>query len=403
MKYHHPTEIPRSKKLFFEWLGDRIPVSSPNVKGDTHPMTWADDNEIYMGTGDPGWMVRDGHNYASDPSRGGWSETAETYQAMSGLAVERLAGCPEEFQVYRVNDIPGFVGPGGGGAKPCGMICVDGKLYCAAQNLLGWKSPRRPACQWGGDATILCSEDHGETWTPDLSGLLAEFHDTYFDAVENTAQSWTIPEAERMDYKGWRPMFPGADFGGPSFIQFGKNNRDAVDDYVYAVSGDQWDNGKGLILGRVHREHILEREAWQFASLSSEGDPVWHKELSHAAPILEIDGHIGLPEMVYISSLKKYILLTWGLHTDFRTPTGSELTILEADKPWGPFSLVHYDWIWYKREACPYTPRIPLKWFHPETLEGYLLHSGNWETDVPYYLPQARKFRFIVRTDNCGP
>lgn len=400
-KYQHPTEIKRSRELFFEWIGKRIPVSSPNVKGDTHPLTWADDGEVYMGTGDPNWMMRDGLAYAADPSRGGWSETEETYRAMSGLTVEQLTGPPEEFRVFRVNDMPGFIGPGGGGAKPCGMICVEGKLYYAVQNLLGWKSPERPHSQWGGDATILCSEDHGKTWSPELNDLLGEFHRQYFDRSGGTAQSWRIPEGERTEFGGWKPMFPGAEFGGLSFVQFGKNNGDAVDDYVYAVSGDQWDNGRKLMLGRVQKDRIMVRQAWQFASLDENGDPIWHKELSAAEPILEIPGHISLPEMVYIASLKKYILLTWALHTDFRTPTGSELTILEADKPWGPFSLVHYDWTWYKREACPYTPRIPLNWFDGETLEGYILHSGNWETQVPYYLPQVRKFKFTVRIDDC--
>ena len=71
--------------------------------------------------------------------------------------------------------------------------------------------------------------------------------------------------------------------------------------------------------------------------------PFGRKSWRRPPPYWEIPGHIGLPEMVYLPSLKKYLLLTWGLHTNFRTPTGSELTILESDKPWGPFFLVQYD------------------------------------------------------------
>ena len=402
MKYNHPTEIPMSKILFFDWIGHRIPVSSANVKGDTHPMAWADDDCIYMGTGDPCWMVKDGHNYAADPSRGGWKESEETYRAMSGQVVEKITGEPEQFEVFRVNDMPGFIGPGGGGPKPCGMACVDGKLYYAVQNLLGWKTPtHRPKSQPGPDATILCSEDHGKTWTPDLNGLLADLTREQYDYEEGNPNSWTTSEESRTGYRNWRPMFPGSMFGGLSFVQFGRNNEQAVDDFVYAITGDQWDNGRCLRLGRVPKDKIMKREAWEFASLNSSGDPAWHRDIAESGPILDIEGHISLPEMVYISSLKKYILLTWALHTDFRCPTGSELTVLEADKPWGPFSLVHYEWMWHNRACCAYTPRIPLKWFDQETLEGYILHSGNWETQVPYYLPQIKKFRFTVRTDNC--
>ena len=54
MKYVHPTQIPLSKTLFFDWIGQRIPLPDRNAGGDTHPQTWADDDEIYVGTGDPG-------------------------------------------------------------------------------------------------------------------------------------------------------------------------------------------------------------------------------------------------------------------------------------------------------------------------------------------------------------
>ena len=198
-------------------------------------------------------------------------------------------------------------------------------------------------------------------------------------------------------------MYPGADFGGPSFVQFGKNNQDAVDGYVYAVSSDQWDNGQYLRLGRVPKDSIMNRDKWEFYSAGN-----WVKNLDGSTPILDIEGHIGLPEMVYIPALKKYILLTWGLHNDFYTMTGSELTILESDNMWGPFSLVHYEWIWDKRELCAYTPRIPLKWFDQNALEGYLLHSGNWGYSAldgswisfaEYYRPHVRKFKFTLRND----
>ena len=82
--------------------------------------------------------------------------------------------------------------------------------------------------------------------------------------------------------------------------------------------------------------------------------------------------------------------------------TGSELTILESDNIWGPFYLLHYEWMWDSRECCPYNPRIPLKWFDQNTLEGYLLHSGSWgymgEDGVwlnppEYYRPHFKKFK----------
>jgi len=293
----------------------------------------------------------------------------------------------------------GYIGGGGGGPKPTGMTSVDGKLYYAVQNILGSKPPRfREKSQHGSDATILCSEDFGKKWIPDLNELLSELEKEQYDRNKST---WITPPEQRSEYKNWKPMFSGNLFGGPSFVQFGKNNEDAVDGYVYAISADHWDNGRDLRLGRAPKDNIMDRGKWEFAIPEGEYNVKWTSVLEESVPILEIDKHISTPEMVYVRSLNKYILLTWALHTDFRTPTGSELTILEANQPWGPFSLVHYEWMWYKRDACCYTPRIPLKWFDYENLTGYLLHSGNWETQVPYYLPQIRKFKFTIRTDNC--
>ena len=397
MKYTHPAEIPISKSLLFDWVSDRAESVSQNIGGDTYPMTWADDDEIYVGTGDPGWVSENGHNRVCSIAE---SRDSSLYQACSGLAVEKFTGDPGSFSVKRVNDMDGYIGPGGFGCKPSGMICVDGKLYFAAQNLLGHKMPRfRGKSQHGDDAAILCSGDHGKTWAPDLNGLLTRLENEQFD--RRTFQWKTRPE-RRASYDGWNPMFPGNLFGGPSFIQFGRNNADAVDAYVYAVSADHWDNGRDLRLGRVKNDRIMNCADWEFAVLDEDGNVGWTRSLEDSKPILEIDCHISLPEMVYIKSLKKYVLLTWALHADFRTNIGSELTILEADNPWGPFSLVHYEWLWDDRDCCPYTPRLPLKWFDSGKLEGYILYSGNWETNCGYYIPHLKKFKFTRRTTDSG-
>jgi hypothetical protein len=248
MRYNHPTEVPVSKKLFFDWIGNLIPTTSVRVKGDTYPITWADDDLLYTGTGDPWWLVRDGRNYI--PAT--WMESEEVYRIASGLVIERMHGDAGHFKVERINDMEGFIGGGGAGPKPTGMICVDSKLYFAAQNLLGWKKPRfREKSQHGSDASILCSEDYGKTWTPDLNQLLLDFEKEYYDRAGGF-DGWKIPSEDRNNIKGWEPMFSGNLFGGPSFVQFGKNNEDAIDEYVYAVSGDHWDNGRELRLGRVH-------------------------------------------------------------------------------------------------------------------------------------------------------
>jgi len=394
MKYNHPTEIPRSKALFFDWVADRI--SSPKAKsGDTHPITWGADGDIYVGAGDPGWYLDNGALRYIDWTNDGWKGDDELVNRTVGAVFDKITGEPEEFEVHRVNDMYGFTGGGGSGAKPSGLISVGGKLYYALHNLLGMKKSRFRSCQHGSDATIICSEDYGKTWTPELNDMLIRFNAEHYDwSIINNK---TKPE-QRESFEGWKPMFPGNLFGGLSFVQFGKDNADAVDEYVYAVSADQWDNGRDIRLGRVRNDSIMDRSAWEFYVGAG-----WTKKLEESKPILEIDRHISMPEMVYIKSMQKYITLTWAFHTDFRTHTGSELTILESDNPWGPFELVHYEWMWHDRKVCPYVARMPLKWFNPETREGYILFSGNFEAANSHYGPHLQKFKFSDRTGDEWP
>ena len=399
MRYSHPTQMPRSKTLFsLEWTGDGIPVSIPGQRGDTHPMTWAKDDGIYIGTGDPNWFELDGVIYngriPGKPELDDW-----VYQRVSGHVVEKITGGPENFTLERVNDMPGHTGWGGHGPNPSGMISVGGSLYYAAQNLLGWKPPRYGVnSQHGSDASIFKSDDFGKTWTPDINGALAAFYKEDHDVgkMANPLEAWKTPPHERNGANGWKPMFPGNLFGGPSFVQFGKDNGDAVDGYVYAISGDHWDNGSELRLGRVPAGEITDRAAWEFAIPDGDGGADWTDNLYRSQPMLAIERHISLPEMVFLPKIRKYMLLTWGLHEDFRASTGSELTVAEADNPWGPFSLVYYEWMWHKREGGHYCPRVPLKWFDQDNLRGYMLYSGNWETQIPYYMPQTRAFKLIT-------
>src|SRR5512146_1617359 len=60
MIYNHPLEIPKSNCLYFSWTGERVPCPVPGIHGDTHPQTWAADDQIYISVGDPNWVLEDG-------------------------------------------------------------------------------------------------------------------------------------------------------------------------------------------------------------------------------------------------------------------------------------------------------------------------------------------------------
>ena len=91
MRYNHPLEIPKSEKITaFSWTGPRTACPVSGIHGDTHPMTWAADDQIYMSAGDPNWALFDGK-----PRGVTWQEAfdqPDLYPHMGGVDVEKLTG-----------------------------------------------------------------------------------------------------------------------------------------------------------------------------------------------------------------------------------------------------------------------------------------------------------------------
>jgi len=340
--------IPKSTFIKgIEWLSDRIPYGDLDVKGDTYPMTWGADGEIYSSAGDPLWG-----------------------ESISGLDIEKFSGGALDYKIHKVNPMNDYLGWGGDGPKPTGMISVNGVLYLAFQNMLRTRKPTYGILsQHGSDAHIIYSSNQGGFWTT---------------ALQNIKE----------------PMFAGHKFGGPAFVNFGKNNENARDGYVYAVSSDQWDNGSNLRLGRVPSDSIVLRDKWEFVCATDRaGGPVWGSDLEDSVPVLSLHRCIGAPEMVYMAKINRYLLLTWRLHKDFSPDDGTDLLIFESPEPWGPFSLVYEEEYWQGKAYNPYCPRIPLKWMEEDGITGYMQFSGSWGGTghrEGYYRSNLQKFKLIL-------
>ena len=195
-------------------------------------------------------------------------------------------------------------------------------------------------------------------------------------------------------------MFPGNKFGGPAFVNNGRDNQNAPDGYVYAVSTDQWDNGGTLTVGRVPADRIADRSAWEWVSqLKGPDHPVWSKNLQQAVSVLNDPGHISLPDLVYIAGIKRYLLLTWSLKKPFSPRDGTALDIYDAPHPWGPFTLVHHEDIWESVDMNPYCPRLPLKWLQVKNNElvGWIQFSGSWREHSGHYRSHVRQFKMTLR------
>ena len=124
------------------------------------------------------------------------------------------------------------------------------------------------------------------------------------------------------------------------------------DGYVYAINSEREFNASTLILGRSLPDvaDMTNPADWQWVSGWQQSDgasyPVWSSSVSAAVPVAGWASHITYPQMSYDAPIHAY-LLTFTHSYSNSVPgiwrAGSELDILEAPHPWGPWSFVARD------------------------------------------------------------
>jgi hypothetical protein len=286
------------ESTFFSTVGVEEHASASTASdGDLWPSCWSDDGNLYTANGD---------------GRGFSGSTGYD------TAVSRVSGTPGSLTgtTIAAGDAVGSVWNSGYNRKPTGMVCVDGTIYLAVQDL----KKDTGAFDEAAAASISKSTDHGQTWTWDHSG----------------------------------PMFPNLKFTTIMFLDYGKDGADNTDGYVYAYGLDNnWrDSYSGLVadpqdlyLARVPKASVQTRSAWQFYSGNSAGTPTWSANIDARVPVLTDTSRrypamyngtpppggfsvLGQGGVVYDKPLNRYIYTSW---TEFT------FEFYESPTPYGPW------------------------------------------------------------------
>jgi len=300
---------------------------------DNLPITWADDDAIYITWGD------------------GWGFEPKVPKKLS-MGFARIIGGPDNFKGINVRSAAEQLGGGRSGLKGWGLISVNGELYLWAGH----------ADRQGGQSQLAWSGDHARTWT---------FAD------------WKFPQ-----------------FGLMGFVNFGKDNDQARDDYVYSYSHDgplADTPADRFILMRVPKNRITERRAWEFLErIDQTGQPVWTSDLKlRGAVFRHTDGCLR-SAMTYNAPLRRY--LWWQQipapksspdRGDTRFEGG--FCIYDAPEPWGPWSTAFYTDKW---DVGPGEHGdFPAKWISEDGRKLYLVFSGKDSFSV-------RKATIVLWRDN---
>ena len=368
--------IPGERSAVMASLPGPVPPFEPSVKfhanvtfdnesfyrseGDTWPTAWLADGSQLSACGDrsipvvsPMSLFRVDGTPASGTPNGGDEFT--TTPMTGPLPVDPAVFCA---------DVP--VPPGGRPAsvKPTTLLSVDGQVYWGI------------ACMTYGDEPRFERQHNYHAWIAKALN----------------------PEGDRWNFSATPAAFFTGKLAAPMLLQYGKDNALAFDNYIYAhfpcasdfgtTSGRAesfWNNNDAILLGRVPKDRVLERSSWQFwagngGDGDGDGDGVWSFNETEAVSIMNYSLMIGMNQVTYHPGSGRLLMANfgfidlngqprpWHTHPDLDHHR-TQLTLLEAEKPWGPFRIFHRDDSWQSpdKSGGGYCPIIPAKWLTATT------------------------------------
>jgi len=284
---------------------------------------------IRKACGSDNWPITWGDDDALYTAYGdGWGFEPKVDRKLS-LGLAKVIGGPEDFHGVNIRSASGEqIGDGAAGKKASGLLMVDGVLYLWARN--------------AGNAQLAWSEDRGATWR-------------------------------------WAPWRFAESFGCPTFLNFGRNYAGARDEYVYVYSLDGDSAYKpvdAMVLARVPKGHVREREAYEFWAGTRPAEPVWTTDIYGRRSVFVHPGRCYRSSVCYAAPLGRYLwwqALPAGPDPDLRRQGG--FAIYDAPQPWGPWTTVYFAERW---DVGPgESAAIPTPWIAPDGRSFWLVFSGD--------------------------
>ncbi len=228
---------------------------------------------------------------------------------------------------------------------------------------------KTPRTSWSGPfrgIKLLKSDDNGSTWhRVDRLGGLRKIGPSDDARNEVIPEEMFFLEEHGMPHQE-QEAYP---FSFVDFVQHGRDNSAASDDWLYIYSPEGAHSNK-LLLARVDKEKLGVRAQWQyFVRHDEDGQPVWSPDITqcgcvHKFPEKSADGNYfgwysWLPSVVWNPGLQLYIMVNGGTYaghgmTDsdrdyydrwMHTRTGS-LGFWYSENPYGPWQRFHYTDYW---------------------------------------------------------
>jgi hypothetical protein len=309
-----------------------------NGSGDTWPTAWAADGTVY------GWACDASNDGQPESPMSLWKLNGDPYT--QALAPEMVSNAPIDYSSLCV----GF-NSGNDNVKPGGMIAVGQTLYVGI------------SCMNYGDDPVF-NRQHN------TAGFISQSLDNGITWSNATAVN----------------AFPGR-FAAPVLVSCGPGTPcvDAAGanwTYVFFAGAFNneayWDNNDAMFLARVHPTDIGTPAAYSyFAGLGSgnASQPYWTLDSSQAQPSIQFGSMIGENAVTYNAHIQRFVVANYGFidnnglprpwHTQpYMTPHRTQLIMLEAAQPWGPWNIFYRSDDSFQAPGL-YTPTFPSAYHRP--------------------------------------
>ena len=338
-------------------------------RGDNWCITWMADDSQIVNMDDGNWLGRKEGQYHNH--------------------LYRISGGPDGFERQDLPGYPDFTRDVSSWFG-YGITSVDGALYVAISKTpeLGWSGPFR-------GVKLLKSTDNGATWSRiDRHG--SERPLVVMDEMRNVVtpeEMFSLEEFGRSHQT--QEAYPFSYF---DFVQHGRDNSAAPDDYLY-IYGPEGAHAHKLLLARVQKQRLGERDAWQYF-VCYDDEPVWTENIEERRPVFvypeknQEGDYFGwyswLPSVVWNEGLGLYIMVNGGTYAGYgltdsdedyyhkwmHTKTGS-LGFWYAENPCGPWHEFFYTDFFTVDDSSnlTYQPKLSPKWISDDGQQMVLIWS----------------------------
>lgn len=357
--------------------------------GDNWCQTWAIDDNIYT-------MLDDGN---------GWWGSAERLSGLTdweGSMMLQING-DKDFTAEDVKKMPGWpINVVNSPLYAYGTLAVDSTIYVWL-----WKSETDTWYQRPVANRLMYTKDLGKTfirWNgkPETYQTYSKLDSTAFFFYKEDPR----PKEGRDAYA----------FNWIAFLQNGKANAAAKDEYIYMYSPEQFDPQK-LALARVHKNNILEKAQYEYFRGFDGGKALWTKEIKERGYTIEFPSAgeneqwmwaSWFPDIVYNAGLDLYIMTSYGIKDPKRKfwdgwcnqcPLPGSLGFWYAEKPWGPWKQFYYADTFYPSspENRTYGMKLNPKWISKDGRKMVLVWSDAGNDHSTWYKWNQMEIEILLK------